>query len=665
MTLIRSFAWLLLLAIASIGTAKIVAQEPEAKTPAESTTAAPPPAEQNNASPAESNSTSKPRGPTDPAELAAFVDGVMAAQIKDKHIAGATIAFVVDNKPFFAKGYGYADVENRKPVDPATSMFRIGSVSKLFTWTAVMRLAQEGKVDLDADVNKYLKGVQIPGTYPEPVTLKHLLAHTPGFEDHVIGLFGRSTDDLGPLGEILAKRLPGRVRKPGTLASYSNHGTAIAGLVVQDVSGMPWEEYIEQSILQPLGMQHTTVRQPAEDQLPADMSKGYAYSRGKYVKRGFEYVPPAPAGSMSASAGDMVKFLIMHLQNGTYEGQQILNEDTAKQMHSLLFTHDPRLEGMAYGFMRQRFGDELIVEHGGDTEAFHSFFVMVPERKFGFFVSYNTTTAGSARNTLFHALMERYFPPAVETPVKSTADFSSRAKRYPGQYGAIRHSYTTLAKIGSLFSVANASVDDDELVLSFNGDLTVRFVEIEPRLFKEVDGQRMAAFADDGESPSQYLYLSGSPVAWERLKWFQTPAFTLGLLIVCVGVFLSAVIGWPLAAFIGRHHDPLTPRTTGSKFASWLGWFTCVAALAILALSMIPFADSQQIAYGLPPLLKGLLMSTPVLAALVAGMLVCTVIAWWRGYWRASARWHYTTVLMAGLAFVWFLREWNLLGVYT
>ncbi|MEX2114723.1 MAG: serine hydrolase [Pirellulales bacterium] len=171
------------------------------------------PAQESNDAP----SPAEQRGPTDPAELAAFVDGIMAAQFKDKHIAGATIAVVVDNKPFFAKGYGYADVAAKKPVDPATSMFRIGSVSKLFTWTAVMRLAQEGKLDLDADINQYLKGFQVPATYPEPITLKHLLAHTPGFEDHVIKLFGRSADDLQPLDEILARNLPARVRKPGQL----------------------------------------------------------------------------------------------------------------------------------------------------------------------------------------------------------------------------------------------------------------------------------------------------------------------------------------------------------------------------------------------------------------------------------------------------------------
>ena len=270
-----------------------------------------------------------------------------------------------------------------------------------------------------------------------------------------------------PLGKLLARALPARVRKPGELASYSNHGTAIAGYIVEQVSGMPWADYIENHLLKPLSMNHTTVRQPAEDKLPADLSKGYKYAGGKFTSRFFEYVPPAPAGSMSASAGDMVKFMIAHLQNGEYEGQRILKEDTARQMRSLLFTHDPRLEGMAYGFMRMNYGGEQIVEHGGDTFAFHSFFVMLPERKAGFFVSYNTTTAGAARNTLLRgaAWIVTIRPPTSYRP-QPTADFASRAAAFRGQYGAIRHSYTDLAKFGALFGVADVSVDDDQLVLS-------------------------------------------------------------------------------------------------------------------------------------------------------------------------------------------------------
>ncbi|MGD9723517.1 MAG: serine hydrolase [Pirellulales bacterium] len=605
----------------------------------------------------------KPVGPTDPKELEAFVDGIVAAQMKDKHIAGATFAFVVDNQPFFAKGYGYADVAARKKVDPATTMFRIGSVSKLLTWTAVMRLVEEGKLDLDADINQYLKDFKIPPTFAEPVTLKHLLTHTPGFEDHVIGLFGRSSDDVSALGPLLARNLPARVRAPGTLASYSNHGTAIAGYIVQEVSGMPWADYIEKTILEPLSMTHTTVRQPATDKLPADLSKGYKYSSGRFVEVPFEYVPPAPAGSASSSAGDMVKFMIAHLRGGELDDVRILREDTARKMHSLAFTHDKRLEGMGYGFMRSRFGDVQIVEHGGDTVAFHSFFVMLPEHKSGFFVSYNTTTAASARNTLLQALLERYYLPPTPPSSKVAADFAARAPRYCGQFGALRHSFTTPAKLGALFGVAHVTAADDQLLVAFNGgELVLRMVELEPGLFREADGQRMLSFSDDDPDQASHMFLGGSPVAWERLPWYATPGFSLALVVACTVVFASVVVGWPLAAFINRGQAPLVKGTAGSKFASWLAWLTSLAALVVIGLAMIPFSDPEQIGFGMPPLLRGLLLSTIALAALVCGVLVCSIVAWARHYWRLSARLHYTLALVAGLTFVWFLYQWNLLG---
>ncbi len=463
---------------------------------------------------------------------------------------------------------------------------------------------------------------------------------------------------------MLAKALPARVRKPGELASYSNHGTAIAGYIVQEVSGEPWADYIENHLLKPLSMNHTTVRQPAEDKLPAEMSKGYKYAGGKFIEQGFEYVPPAPAGSMSAAAGDIIKFMIAHLQNGEYEGQRILKEDTARQMRSLLFTHDPRLEGMAYGFMRMNYGGEQIIEHGGDTFAFHSYFVMLPTHKAGFFVSYNTTTAGSARNTLLEALMDRYFPPADERPPQPVADFASRANRYPGQFGAIRHSYSDVAKLGALFGVADVSVDGDELVLSFNGgELALRMVEIEPGLFRQVDGQHMLAFREDADHQVTHMFLSGSPVAWTRLQIYETPQFNLGLMVACVAVLLSAVIGWPLAAFINRGHGGAAQRTAGSKLASWIGWLASLAILVVIGLAMIPFSNPEQIAFGMPNLLVGLQWSTLAIIALVAAAFLCSLVAWARGYWRVSGRLHYTCVMVAGLAFAWFLYHWQMFPV--
>ena len=270
-----------LAALVALTAAVPAAQVPQQPPPlAGPQTAAPPPA------PA-------PGGLTDPAELEAFLDGVVAAQKESSHVAGMTVAVVADGRLFFAKGYGMADRAAGRKVDPEKTLFRVGSVSKLFTWTAVMQLVDQGKLDLKADVNRYLAGspVRVPDTYPQPVTLTHLLTHTPGFEDVVIGLFGRSPASLRPLGELLRDEMPARVRPPGVLSAYSNHGTALAGYIVERVSGVRYEQYIEKQILEPLGMAHTTVRQPVPKALEPDLAVGYRYADGEHKPEAFEYDP--------------------------------------------------------------------------------------------------------------------------------------------------------------------------------------------------------------------------------------------------------------------------------------------------------------------------------------------------------------------------------------
>jgi CubicO group peptidase (beta-lactamase class C family) len=630
--------------------------EPE-KAPAKPDTPdTPPPADQPDApSPADDR-----RGPTDRAELETFIDGIMAVHMKDKHIAGATISVVVDNQPFFSKGYGYADLAAKKPVDPDTTMFRIGSVSKLLTWTAVMQLAEAGKLDLDADINTYLKDFKIPPTYPQPITLKHLLTHTPGFEDVVIGLFARQPEKDKSLGELLSEQIPARVRPPGELASYSNHGTAIAGYIVSQVSGMPWEDYVEQKILEPLGMKHTLVRQPRADEMPAEMSKGYKFENGRHKEEGFEYIPLAPAGTIGASAGDMARFMIAHLQDGRFESAQILKEETARRMRELLFTHDQRLDGMAYGFMRQSYNGEEIVHHGGDTELFHSFFVMLPKRKTGFFVSYNTDTATRIRDRLLKSFVDRYFPAAEPPAQEKLPDSDESLDRFAGRYGAVRHSYTSIAKLGALFNVATLTADDGQLVLDAPGQDAKRFVPIEPLLFREVDGQDKLAFRQDDQGRTTHLFLGDlPPIAFEKLRWHQTPEFVLALVVICSLVFLSAVIGWPWAAFIARG----VPResTFGSRLASWLAWLASLGALAWLASALYLTKEPDELVYGMSPQLNAVLWTTPLIAALVAVVLLLALVAWLRGYWRISGRLHYTCVVLAAVAFVWFLHDWNLL----
>ncbi|MEZ5347558.1 MAG: serine hydrolase domain-containing protein, partial [Pyrinomonadaceae bacterium] len=232
------------------------------------------------------------------ADVEAFLDGIMPQQLATNDIAGATISVVKDGEILFAKGYGYSDVENKKPVLPNETMFRPGSISKLFTWTAVMQLVEQGKLDLNKDVNEYLD-FKIPEAYGKPITLKDILTHTPGFEEQIKDLF---TFDKKPfdLGEYVKTHIPRRIFPPGTTPAYSNYGTTLAGYIVQRVSGQPFNQYIEEHIFKPLEMKNSTFVQPLPSGLAPKMSKGYLLGSGEAQK--FEVVNAYPAGSLSSTA---------------------------------------------------------------------------------------------------------------------------------------------------------------------------------------------------------------------------------------------------------------------------------------------------------------------------------------------------------------------------
>ncbi|MFW6098113.1 MAG: serine hydrolase domain-containing protein, partial [Chloroflexota bacterium] len=209
-----------------------------------------------------------------------FFDGLAAAQRDAFPVAGMTISVVKDGELLFAKGYGYADVENQIPVEADETLFRPGSVSKLFVWTAMMQQVEAGTLELDTDVNEYLD-FQIPNTFEQPITLRHLMTHTSGFEDQGLGLYVRSADEAAPLGDYLAQNMPERVFPPGEIIAYSNYGASLAAYIVQRVTGVPFYEYVEQNIFQPLGMEDSTFRQPVPPDLRNDLSHGYLYQQGR------------------------------------------------------------------------------------------------------------------------------------------------------------------------------------------------------------------------------------------------------------------------------------------------------------------------------------------------------------------------------------------------
>ncbi len=348
-------------------------------------------------------------GPTDAAELGAFLDGAISVEMAQKHIQGAVVSVVKDGSLMFTQGYGYTDLGQQQAVDPEHTLFRPGSISKLFVWTAVMQLVEQGKLSLDADVNQYLD-FTIPATFPQAITLTHIMTHTTGFEDVGADLFKLDPAEIHPLGEYLKTHLPMRVYPPGEIGGYSNYATAMAGYIVERVSGVPFEQYVEEHIFAPLGMQHSTFRQPLPAGLAADMSGGFNYASGGYLAGEFEYVQAYPAGSLSTTAVDMTRFMIAHLQNGEFDGARILQEDTAKLMHEHLFSHDPRMPGMAHGFFENVINGQRVISHGGDTILFHSGLYLLVDQNVGLFISTNSTGGSGAADAVFRAFMDYYYP---------------------------------------------------------------------------------------------------------------------------------------------------------------------------------------------------------------------------------------------------------------
>jgi CubicO group peptidase (beta-lactamase class C family) len=495
------------------------------------------------------------------ADVEAFLDGLVPLQLKRDDIAGATVSVVKDGKLLFAKGYGYADVEKQKPVSAQESLFRPGSISKLFTWTAIMQLYEQGKLDLDRDVNEYLD-YKIPDAFGKPITLKNIMTHTPGFEEQIKDLF--TVGNSKPvLGEYLKTHIPGRVYPPGTVPAYSNYATAVAGYIVERVSGRPFDEYVAENILKPLKMTRSTFSQPLPSELAPLMSNGYRLGSGS--AEAFEVVNPYPAGSLSSSATDMAQFMIAHLQDGQLGDARILKPETARLMHSRLFALDDAANAMCYGFYEESKNGQRIIGHGGDTVYFHSDLHLVLDQKLGFFVSYNSAgNGGSGRLALWEAFLDRYYPHTPPAPASASA--KDDAKAASGTYTLSRRadgSFLKALSVISQFTVSPVGDGDIEVPqLTGTNGKPKRWQAIGPMTFLERGGQDKLIFKPDQNGQMQ-LILPYPFFVGHRVGTFQNGKLLLTVLGISLGLMLLTLILWPIAWFVRRHYGRRLELTKG------------------------------------------------------------------------------------------------------
>ncbi|HUO91604.1 MAG TPA: serine hydrolase domain-containing protein [Rhizomicrobium sp.] len=519
-------------------------------------------------------------------DLNAFFDGYMNLALGRGDIAGAVIAVVKNGHVIFEKGYGVSDVKTQAPVDPKTTMFRPGSVSKLFTWTAVMQLAEQHKVDLDSDINAYLD-FKIPPFEGKPITLRNLMTHTPGFEETDKNLFVTDPKKMMSLGDALKLWVPTRVFAPGEVPAYSNYGAALAGYIVERVSGEKFEDYIANHILIPLAMKHSTFEQPLPKDLKPFMSKGYdTASSGK--AQPYEMIPMAPAGALAASADDMTRFMIAHLNNGEYNGVRILQPETAIKMHGVAYEHTPGIPPMAYGFYHEDVNGHTIVGHGGDTLWFHSDLHLILDQHVGLFVSQNSLGKPGTvlRGPLFKFFMDRYFPAPALAHEKTLKTEKADDALVAGNYIVSRGSFTNILAIGGLLGQAEASMNDDgTLSVDALKDLAgnpKKFREVKPFVWREVHGRGLLiAKMKDGKVTEIVTDQIPQIISFLRAAWWQSAKINVPLFIGMLAMLALTVIFWPIKAILRWRYEASFPL---SGRAATLYRLTRLTALCDLVL---------------------------------------------------------------------------------
>ena len=494
------------------------------------------------------------------ADVEAWLDGFFPHALATGDIAGAVVVVVKDGEVLVQKGYGYADLEQRIPVDPETTLFRPGSISKLFTWTAVMQLVEQGKLDLDADVNQYLD-FSIPARDGKPATLRQIMTHTAGFEEQIRGLITAKADEITPLGEALKHWVPERIHEPGTTPAYSNYATALAGYIVERVSGQPFDDYIEQHIFQPLGMTRSSFRQPLPAQLLAGMSKGYGAASDGQAKD-YEFISLAPAGSLAATGADMARFMIAHLQGGAYGDARILGQDTARQMHRTGQASVGALTRMMLGFYETSVNGHFAISHGGDTQWFHSDLHLFPDDGIGIYVSMNSSgregATGPIRYAFARNFADRYLPGDTSaTGGVPEEDARLHAQQIAGTYFSSRRAQSNLLSLTNLLGPVKVVVNEDGTISvpaarGSNG-APKKWREVEPYVWQDTtSADRLAADVVDGRVTRFGFEPYASIMVFERVSGLH--AVGMPLVAASLAILLLTVLAWPVSAMVRRYY---------------------------------------------------------------------------------------------------------------
>ncbi|MFC7329315.1 serine hydrolase domain-containing protein [Marinactinospora rubrisoli] len=579
----------------------------------------------------------------------AFLDRRVPELLAAQRVPGAAVVVVSGGRQLVAEGYGVADVDSAVPVDPAGTAFPLDSVTKSLTATAVMQQVEQGRLDLDADVNDYLTGFRIADTYPgEPVTLRRLLTHTAGFEETLTGMLGQSPEDRRSPGAYLAEHQPERVYPPGRVAAYSNYGYILAGHLVEIASGQPFEEYVTEHVLRPLGMRDTVVGQPDEAARRLDLARTYTPDGDGQRPVGRVVDNSVPAGGGYATVTDVGRYLLAQLGDGRLGDAVVLSPESAGAMRSARFQAHPALPGTGFGFQESpSSADAPRTGHGGDGPGSHGRFQLFPDGDAGIYVVANgdgrPSRDGLLRDIVVKEFAERFFPEGRSDPSALPTGRSDLA--------GVAGSYVTARMSRSEFIRALLMMDHVDVDVTADGSLTVdgtAWVPHGPDLFRH-ERRLLALIRGDDGRVIGLAYSADPATAYLRAPWYAAPGVLAGAAAAGLLLLLSTLV-WPAAALARRlRRRPAAPLRRVPLLARILAGLT--AALAWLLLVLL-WHIRTDISGSLPALAAEFplpLLPLTAAAPLTAGVLVCAVRAWRQRWWRPAGRVHYTAVAVGAV----------------
>ncbi|MEI7849297.1 MAG: serine hydrolase [Chloroflexota bacterium] len=625
-------------------------------------------------------------GPSDPAEMQTFFDDYLARQMETYHIPGVVISVVKDGKVFFSKGYGYADIEKQIPFTE-NSLLTTASLGKLFTAVGVLQLNQQGRLDLQADIRPYFKDFKLNTHFDDPLTFANLLTHTDGFETRMIGVATIKAEELKPLGELLATYKPNQILPAGKFLTYGDYAANLSGYLTQEISGVPFEQYMAENILAPLGMTHSTFNQHLSDSMRDSLATGYSFEQDSYQPEPFFYINYAPQGGLRTTAADMNHFMLALLNQGAYQNTRILSPESVQSMFTQQFSPQAGMPGITYGLFEDFKNGQRALLRDGDGVGTRTRMILLPQHNTGIFISYNTGDS-NLRLDIIGAYLDHYYPGSTTAPV-GMQGYRERAKMFAGTFRPLQADISTFTKSMYFFSqlveiqanragtitIQSTGMGDHSSVMGgFEG--ATQWIEVSPLHFERLDGNGLVAFvADENGSIIQMISGQGYHSTFKKLAWYESQEFQISaialaaftLLTLGLVIFIILPLAWLIRKFRKQTRTPqskmeMVALLWGGLVTQWLAMSVFGAIGVLYAINSI--AGFPNFVWGISPEITNALNSVYLPVFLALSLPVIAVIAWCNHWWNTSLRILYTLSALAGLVVIGWAQYWNLIGFH-